>query len=70
MEWVSNQVQRDDSELNPSHLLGGKDLLNIGVPAGPLVGHLLTQLRALQLDEKVTSREAAIQWVEQQCVND
>ena len=46
VEWVSNQVQRDDSELNPSHLLGGKDLLNIGVPAGPLVGHLLTQLRA------------------------
>jgi hypothetical protein len=56
--------------LNPSYLLGGKDLLNIGVPAGPLVGHLLTQLRALQLDEKVTSREAAIKWVEQQCVND
>jgi len=70
VEWVSNQVQRDDSELNPSYLLGGKDLLNIGVPAGPLVGHLLTQLRALQLDEKVTSREAAIKWVEQQCVND
>ena len=70
VSWVSNQVQRTDAELNPSHLLRGNDLLQIGVPSGPIVGHLLHQLRSLQLDEKITSREAAVEWVEQQCVNE
>ena len=70
VSWVSNQVQRTDAELNPSHLLRGNDLLQIGVPSGPIVGHLLHQLRSLQLDEKITSREAAVEWVEQQCINE
>ena len=70
VSWVSNQVQRTEAELNPSHLLRGNDLLQIGVPSGPIVGHLLHQLRSLQLDEKITSREAAVEWVEQQCINE
>ena len=70
VSWVSNQVQRTDAELNPSHLLRGNDLLQIGVASGPIIGHLLHQLRSLQLDEKITSREAAVEWVEQQCINE
>ena len=70
VSWVSSQVQRTDAELNPSHLLSGNDLLQIGVPSGPIVGHLLHQLRSLQLDEKIMSREAAVEWVEQQCINE
>ena len=68
--WVNEQVQRTDAELNPSHLLRGNDLLQIGVPSGPIVGHLLNQLRTLQLDKKITSRDAAVEWVKQQCVDE
>ena len=68
--WVRQQVQRTDAELNPSHLLRGNDLLQLGVPSGPVVGHLLNQLRSLQLDEKIISREAAVEWVKQQCVDE
>ena len=68
--WVRQQVQRTDAELNPSHLLRGNDLLQLGVPSGPVVGHLLNQLRSLQLDKKIISRAAAIEWVKQQCVDE
>ena len=68
--WVRQQVQRTDAELNPSHLLRGNDLLQLGVPSGPVIGHLLNQLRSLQLDEKIISREAAVEWVKQQCVDE
>ena len=68
--WVNEQVQRTDAELNPSHLLRGNDLLQIGIPSGPVVGHLLHQLRILQLDKKITSRDAAVEWVKQQCIDE
>jgi hypothetical protein len=68
--WVNERVQRTDAELNPSHLLRGNDLLQIGVPSGPAVGHLLHQLRMLQLDEKITSRDAAVEWVKKQCIDE
>ena len=64
--WVNEQVHRTDAELNPSHLLRGNDLLQLGVPSGPVVGHLLNQLRTLQLDAKITSRDAAVEWLQPQ----
>ena len=70
VDWVREQVCRDDADLNPPQLLRGNDLMQLGVPSGPAVGKLLGHLRNLQLDGKVTSRELAIKWVEQQCTSD
>ena len=70
VDWVWEQVHRDDADLNPPQLLRGNDLMQLGVPSGPAVGKLLGHLRNLQLDGKVTSRELAIKWVEQQCASD
>jgi poly(A) polymerase len=44
-------------------LLNGRDVLAAGVPAGPQVGALLTELRDLQLDGALTSAEAAREWL-------
>jgi tRNA nucleotidyltransferase/poly(A) polymerase len=61
--WVTAQRARPPHELNPPPLLTGRDLLAAGVPAGKTVGAMLAALRARQLDEEITSREAALEWV-------
>ncbi len=45
--------------LRPPRLLGGSDLLALGVPPGPALGKLLRALEDAQLEGEVTSREAA-----------
>ena len=61
--WVTAQLARPRDELDPPPLLTGGDLLAAGVPAGRTMGEMLTQLRALQLDGKIATREAALEWV-------
>ena len=70
VDWVSEQVHRNDADLNPPQLLRGNDLMQLGVPSGPAIGKLLGHLRDLQLDGKITSRESAIKWIEQHCGSD
>ncbi|MSQ00846.1 MAG: CCA tRNA nucleotidyltransferase [Myxococcales bacterium] len=43
-------------------LIGGRDLLALGLPAGPEVGRLLAKVRAQQLDGNLVSPEAALAW--------
>ena len=61
--WVSEKLSLPRAELDPSPLLGGEELLAAGVPAGRLVGETLAALRTLQLDGRITTRDAAIAWV-------
>ena len=61
--WVTAQIARPRDELDPPPLLNGGDLLAAGVPAGRAMGEMLSQLRALQLDGKIATREAALEWV-------
>ena len=46
-------------------LLTGDDLKALGVPSGPAMGALLTELRDLQLAEELKSRAEALAWVQQ-----
>jgi tRNA nucleotidyltransferase (CCA-adding enzyme) len=43
--------------------LNGRDLQRLGVPPGPQIGRLLSELRRVYLDGIVTDREAAERWV-------
>jgi poly(A) polymerase len=61
--WVTAQIARPRDELDPPPLLTGGDLLAAGVPAGRAMGEMLSQLRALQLDGQIVTREAALEWV-------
>jgi poly(A) polymerase len=58
--WVSQQVNRPVAELDPPALVGGDELLALGVTAGPAVGQTLKKLRDLQLDGELASRDQAI----------
>jgi hypothetical protein len=53
-------------QLDPPPLLTGNELLAAGVPAGRSIGQALAQLRALQLDDVITTRDAALEWVRAQ----
>jgi hypothetical protein len=45
-------------------LLTGDDLKALGVPSGPAMGALLTEIRDLQLAEELRSREEALTWLQ------
>ncbi len=64
--WVTAKLQMPREHLDPSPLVTGNDLLSAGVPAGRAVGQTLAALRALQLDGRITTRDAAMEWVRTQ----
>lgn len=64
--WVAAKLQIPREQLDPPPLLTGNELLAAGVPAGRPVGQALAALRALQLDDVITTRDAALEWVSRQ----
>jgi poly(A) polymerase len=58
-EAASFQVQ---PQLLPP-LLSGNDLIALGVPTGPVMGKLLAEIREKQLQDELTTPEAAREWV-------
>ena len=52
-----------ESEDNLKPALKGGDLLELGVPSGPLVGKALADLRDLRLDRRISSEEEERRWV-------
>jgi len=60
--WVTAKLQMPHEQLDPPPLVTGIDLLAAGVPAGRTMGQVLAALRALQLDGRITTRDAAVEW--------
>jgi poly(A) polymerase len=56
-EWTAN------GELNPSPLLTGDDLIQLGIPRGPQYKRLLDAVREAQLDGDISTREQALELV-------
>ena len=46
-------------------LVNGKDLLDLGIESGPLLGQLLEEIRNKQLSEEFTSREEVLIWIKE-----
>jgi len=49
--------------LRPARLLTGHDLLALGYPQGPAIGEILRAVEEEQLEGRLASREAALEWV-------
>ena len=58
--WISAQVARPHSELDPRPLVTGDDLLAAGLPPGKAVGAALARIRSMQLDGAITTRAEAL----------
>ena len=52
-----------EEQLRPPRLLSGRDLLELGLQPGPLVGRILDRLEEAQLEGNVESRDQALAWV-------
>ena len=63
-DFCKDQLATLDAEaLRPAPLLGGGDLLALGLTPGPQFKKILLELEDLQLEGKVVSREEALAWV-------
>jgi hypothetical protein len=58
--WLTAQVARPRSEIDPQPLLSGDDLLAAGVPAGRSIGAALAKARQLQLDGVIKTPDEAL----------
>lgn len=56
-------VEYSQEDIRPKPLVRGEDVLALGISPGPLVGKILEEVRDLQLDGKLTSREEALHWI-------
>ncbi|MBI3416513.1 MAG: CCA tRNA nucleotidyltransferase [Verrucomicrobia bacterium] len=54
----------EQPQLRPP-LITGDDLIALGMKSGPAMGELLRELREKQLQDELTSREAALDWVKE-----
>ncbi|MAT39206.1 MAG: polynucleotide adenylyltransferase [Ectothiorhodospiraceae bacterium] len=65
-DWLlkrSEELQVLDSR--PEPLLGGKDLISLGMRPGPAMGEVLREAFDLQLEGKLSSREDALAWAKE-----
>jgi tRNA nucleotidyltransferase (CCA-adding enzyme) len=61
---ASQIVARYLREIRPARApLDGRDMQRLGVAPGPMIGRLLNDLRAAQLDGEIATREQAESWV-------
>jgi len=61
------QKQFASEPVLPRPLADGHDVMMRGVEAGPLVGIILRELRELQLNDEITTREEAVVWLDLAC---
>jgi len=63
LDGLRQQINELDEPVSPVCLLNGNDLIRLGVKAGPMVGRAAAELYMAQLENEVTSVEAAEEWV-------
>lgn len=61
------QKEFAEESLRPQPLLGGKDLIELGFTPGPRFGEILDAVYEQQLEEHITTKEQAIDWVKSEC---
>lgn len=62
----ARQHEFANEPLIPPPLIGGRDLLALGIPAGPRFKEILEAVEARQLEGRLRDRQAAIAWVKQE----
>lgn len=51
--------------VKPAPLINGKDLIKLGLEPGPLFHEILSNVEELQLDNKLSSKEDAVKWIQE-----
>lgn len=64
IQFCRSMIARPQTEWNPTPLITGKELRGLGISPGPVFRDLLTAARDSQLNGEITTREAAIEFVQ------
>jgi poly(A) polymerase len=57
----ARELEKQPQILPP--LITGDDLIALGISPGPQLGSLLAEIREKQLQDELTTREDALQWI-------
>ncbi len=57
--YCQKSLQLPPEMLNPTPLITGEDLMQLGIPQGPKYRTILQKIREMQLDGEILTREAA-----------
>jgi len=57
------EFSAEQKPLVPPPLVNGRDVMALGIPAGPRVGELLGEAQDLQLEGGLKTREEALEWL-------
>ncbi len=60
-----NKYKNEKTELKPKPLITGKDLIEMGFKPGPMFSKILTETENLQLEGKINTKNAAVDWVKE-----
>jgi tRNA nucleotidyltransferase/poly(A) polymerase len=63
--YCQQQRQLPAEQFNPPALVNGNDLRGLGIPTGPHFSTLLNEVRDAQLEGRIQTRQAALNWAEQ-----
>lgn len=64
LEEIRKRVNAiDAADIQPKPLLDGNELMEMGVPPGPMVGKAVSGMYYAQLNEELISRDQAVDWV-------
>lgn len=66
VSWLRERRMQPMEVLDPSPLLSGADLIDVGLEPGPKFKELLSRAWQLQLDGKLADKTAAAKWLAQQ----
>lgn len=70
LQYCRSRLAWPPELLNPPPLVDGTQLQALGIPAGPGLGRILRQVRALQLDGYLRSADEALAWTREQTRSD
>jgi poly(A) polymerase len=62
-------AQSASEAIRPRPLITGRDLIGLGLTPGPLFGRILDEVYDLQLEERVRTARAALDWVKRRYVS-
>ncbi|TWU37209.1 tRNA nucleotidyltransferase/poly(A) polymerase [Novipirellula artificiosorum] len=63
LRLVEQAITWPTQKLDPTPLISGGDLADLGIPSGPEYAKILQQVRDMQLDGQLQSRQDAIDWM-------
>lgn len=62
---IEKRAEITEDKLKPEPLIKGKDLIELGLKPSPIFGEILSEIYDLQLEEKITNRDEALDLVRQ-----